>query len=71
MPTVKQVVGIAIATAVAIAGAGAVGISAVEHSATQGPANRHAPPKTDFRLSDHQRFRTMPLGQEGIDLPLR
>ena len=56
---------------VAIAGAGAVGISAVEHSATQVPASRHAPAKADFRLSDHQRFRSMLLGQEGIELPLR
>ena len=35
MPTVKQLAVIAIAIAAAIVGAGTVGISAIEHSATQ------------------------------------
>jgi hypothetical protein len=68
--TVKHLVGIAIATAVAIASAGAVGIGAVEHSATQVLTKRLAPPKAEFRLNDHQRLRKMLLGQEQI-VPLR
>ncbi len=71
MPTVKQLVGIAIAFVMAIVGAGAFGISAVEHSATQVPTHRFTPSKADFRLSDHQRFRKMLLGPEGAGLPLR
>lgn len=71
MPTVKQLVGIAIAIAVAIVGAGAVGIIAIEHSATQVPTNRFTPSKADFQLNDHQRLRKMLLSQEGIELPLR
>jgi Zn-dependent alcohol dehydrogenase len=71
MPTVKQLVGLAIAITVAIVGAGAVGIAAVEHSATQGRTNRATPAKADFRLNDHQRLRKMLLGQKGIELPLR
>jgi hypothetical protein len=67
---VRHLVGIAIATAVAIVSAGAVGISAVEHSATQAPAKRFTP-KAEFRLNDHQRLRKMLLGQEPIQLPLR
>jgi hypothetical protein len=71
MPTVKRLVGIAIAIATAIVGAGAFGISAIEHSATQVPTNRFTPSKADFRLDDHQRLRKMLLGREGIGLPLR
>ena len=77
MPTVKQLVVIAIAIAAAIVGAGTVGISAIEHSATQEhsarqvPANRFTPSKADFRLNDHQRLREILLGQEHIELPLR
>jgi hypothetical protein len=71
MPTVKQWVGVAIAIAVAIVGATAVGIAAIEHSATQIPTNRVTPAKADFRLNDHQRLRKMLLGQESIKLPLR
>jgi hypothetical protein len=71
MPTVKQLGVIAIAIAAAIVGAGAVGISAIEHSATQVPANRFTPSKADFRLNDHQRLRKILLGQEHIELPLR
>ena len=71
MPTVKQLVGIAIVIAAAIVGAGVVGISAIEHSATQVPTNRFTPSKADFGLNDHQRLRKMLLGQEGIELPLR
>ena len=76
MPTVKQLVVIAIAIAAAIVGAGAVGISAIEHSATrnsatQVPANRFTPSKADFRLNDHQRLRNILLGQGHIELPLR
>ena len=71
MPTVKQLVTIAIAIAAAIVGAGTVGIGAIEHSATQVPANRFTPSKADFRLSDHQRLRKILLGQEHIELPLR
>jgi hypothetical protein len=71
MPTVKRLVGIAIAIAVAIVGAGAFGIGAIEHSATQVPANRFTPSKADFRLDDHQRLRKMLFGQEGIELPPR
>jgi hypothetical protein len=68
---VRHLVGIAIATAVAIVSAGAVGISAVEHSATQAPAKRFTPSKAEFRLNDHQRLRKMLLGQELIQLPLK
>ena len=73
MPTVKQLVIIAIAIAAAIVGAGTVGIGAIEQvdSATQVPANRFTPSKADFRLSDHQRLRKILLGQEHIELPLR
>jgi hypothetical protein len=71
MPTVKQLVVIAIAIAAAIVGAGTVGISAIEHSATQVPANRFTPSKADFRLNDPQRLRKILLGQEHIELPLR
>ena len=58
MPTVKQLLGIAVAIAMGIVGAGAFGISAVEHSATQVRTNRFTPLKADFRLNDHQRLRT-------------
>ncbi len=71
MPTVKRLVGIAIAIAIAFVGASACGISAVEHSATQVPANRFTPSKADFWLDDHQQLRKILLGQEGIELPLR
>jgi hypothetical protein len=77
MPTVKQLVVIAIAIAAAIVGAGTVGISAIEHSATQEhsarqvPANRFTPSKADFRLNDHQRLRKILLGQEHVGMPLR
>ena len=71
MPTVKQLVVIAIAIAAAIVGAGAVGIGAIEHSATQVPTNRFTPSKADFRLNDHQRLRKILLGQEHVGLPLR
>ena len=71
MPTVKQLVIIAIAIAAAIVGAGTVGIGAIEHSATQVPANRFTPSKADFRLNDHQRLRKILLGQEHVGLPLR
>lgn len=71
MPTVKQLVGIAIAVLTAIAGASAFGISAVEHSATQAAINRFTPSKADFRLNDHQRLKKMLLRQEGIELPPR
>jgi hypothetical protein len=63
---VRHLVGIAIATAVAIVSAGAVGISAVEHSATQVLTKRLTPSKAEFRLSDHQQLRKMLLGQEHI-----
>ena len=66
--TVKHLVGIAIATAVAIASAGAVGIGAVEHSATQVLTKRLTPSKAEFRLNDHQQLRKMLLGQEHIVL---
>jgi uncharacterized protein (DUF697 family) len=68
--TVKHLVGIAIAAVVAIASAGAVGIGAVEHSATQVLTKRLTPSKAEFRLNDHQRLRKMLLGQEQI-VPLR
>ena len=71
MPTVKQLVGIAIAILTAIVGASAFGISAVERSATQVATNRPTPAKADFRLNDHQRLKKMLLGQEGIELPPR
>jgi hypothetical protein len=71
MPTVKHLVGIAIAIAMPIVGASAFGIGAVEHSATQAPANRFTPSKADFRLDDHQRLRKMLLGREGVELALR
>jgi hypothetical protein len=63
---VRHLVGIAIATVVAIVSAGAVGISAVEHSATQVLTKRLTPSKAEFRLNDHQRLRKMLLGQEHI-----
>jgi hypothetical protein len=56
---------------VAIVSAGAVGISAVEHSATQVLTKRLTPSKAEFRLNDHQRLRKILLGQEHIELPLR
>ena len=71
MPTVKQVLGIATAIALGIMGAGAVGISAIDNSATQVPTNRFTPSKAEFRLNDHQRLRKMLLGQELFELPLR
>ena len=71
MPTLRQLVGIAIAIAMAIVGSGAFGISAIEHSATQVATNRFTPSKADFRLDDHLRLRKVLLGQEGIELPLR
>jgi len=63
---VRHLVGIAIATAVAIVSAGAVGITAVEHSATQVLPKRLTHSKAEFQLSDHQRLRKMLLGQEHI-----
>ena len=77
MPTVKQLVVIASAIAAAIVGAGTVGISAIEHSATQEysvtqvPANHFTPSKAGFRLNDHLRLRKILLGQEHIELPPR
>ena len=71
MPTVKQLIGIAIAIAMGIAGAGAFGISAAEHSATQVSTKRLTPSKADFRLNDHQRLRSMLLGHQGPELPPR
>ena len=71
MPTVKQVLGIVTAIALGIVGAGAVGVSAIDNSATQAPINRFKPSKAEFRLNDHQRLRKMLLGQEPIELPLR
>jgi hypothetical protein len=71
LPTVKQLVAIAIAIAMAIVGASAFGISAADHSATQVRASRITPAKADFRLDGHQRLRTMLLGRERIELPLR
>ena len=71
MPTVKQVLGIVTAIALGIIGAGAVGISAIDNSATQAPTNRFTPSKAEFRLSDHQQLRKMLLGREPIELPLR
>ena len=72
MPTVKQLIGIAIAIAMGIVGAGAFGISAVERSGTQVPTKHVTPPsKADFGLNDHQRLRKMLLGQQGTELPLR
>jgi len=71
MPTVKQVLGIATAIALGIIGAGAVGISAIDNSATQAPTNRFTTSKAEFRLTDHQQLRKMLLGQEHIELPLR
>jgi hypothetical protein len=68
MPTVKPLVGIAIAIAMAFAGATALGISAVEHSPPRPPTNHHVKPsKADFRLNDHQRLRHL----LGIERPLR
>jgi hypothetical protein len=58
--TVKHLVVIAIAIAVALVGATAVGISAVEHSATN---IRVTPASADFRLKEHQQARRMFLGQ--------
>ena len=64
MPTVKPLVGIAIAVAMAFAGATALGISAVEHSAPRAPTNHYVKPsKADFRLENHQRLRHI-LGLE-------
>ncbi|HEY7665705.1 MAG TPA: hypothetical protein VH934_21515, partial [Xanthobacteraceae bacterium] len=69
MVTLKHAVAIAIAVAMAIAGASAFGISAVDYSARQ-PPKRYTPPKSEFRLSDHQRLKKILLGQDG-GLPLR
>jgi hypothetical protein len=70
--TVKQLVGIAIAIAMAFVSASAFGISAAEHSATQVPTNHFTTSKAaDFRLADHQRLRSILLGHDGIELPLR
>jgi hypothetical protein len=69
MRTVKQLIAIGFAITAAIVGAGAVGIGAVEHSATQFTNDRFPPSKADFRLNDHQRLRKMLLGQESINLP--
>jgi hypothetical protein len=52
-------------------GAGAVGIGAIDNSATQAPTKRLTPSKVDFRLNDHQQLRKMLLGREHIELPLR
>jgi hypothetical protein len=71
MPTVKQVLGIATAVALGIMGAGAVGVSAIDNSATQAPAKRFTPSKAEFQLNEHQQLRKMLLGQEPIQLPLR
>jgi hypothetical protein len=71
MPTVKQVLGIATAIALGIVGAGAVGIGAIDNSATQGPTKRLTPSKAEFRLNDHQQLRKMLLGREHIELRLR
>jgi hypothetical protein len=71
MRTVKLLVGIGIAIAAAIVGASAFGIYSVEHAARQVPANHFTPSKADFRLDDHQRLRSMLLGEEGIEPPLR
>lgn len=70
MVTLKHAVAIAIAVAMAIAGASAFGISAVDYSARQPPPKRYTPPKSEFRLSDHQRLKKILLGQDG-GLPLR
>jgi hypothetical protein len=61
--TVKHLVAIAIAIAVALVGATAVGISAVEHSATEVRTIRITPATADFRLNEHQQARRMFLGQ--------
>ena len=61
--TVKHLVAIAIAIAVALVGATAVGISAVEHSATEVRTIRITPAAADFRLNEHQQARRMLLGQ--------
>ena len=71
MPTVKQVVGIAIAIALGIVGASAVGVSAIEHSASRSPPNASCLQRLTSGLNDHQRLRKMLLGQEGIGPPLR
>ena len=57
MPTVKQLGVIAIAIALALVGATAVGISAIQHSATKVSTGRATPATADFRLNDHQRLR--------------
>ena len=57
--TVKHLVVIAIAIAVALVGATAVGISAVEHSATK---IRVTPATDDLRINEHQQARRMFLG---------
>ena len=75
MPTVKQLAVIAIAIAAAVGRA--VGISAIEHSATQEHsvtqvlANRFTPSKADFRLNDPQRLRKCAWAKDAIELPLR
>ena len=65
MPTVKQLGAIAIAIALSLVGATAVGISAIEHSATRVSTIRAAPATADFRLNDHQRLRRI------LDMPLK
>jgi hypothetical protein len=65
MPTVKQLGAIAFAIAGALVGATAVGISAVEHSATKVRTISVTPATADLRLNDHQRLRKM------LDLPLK
>ena len=65
MPTVRRLLVIAIAIAAAILGATALGISAVEHSATPAPTKRFMPSKAEFRLNDHQRLKEMLLDPIG------
>jgi hypothetical protein len=55
MPTVKQLGAIAIAIALALVGATAVGISAIEHSATKVSTSRATPATADFRLNEAQK----------------
>ena len=75
MPTVKQLAVIAIAIAAAIVDAGTVGISAIEHSATQEHsvtqvlANRFTPSKADFRLNDPQRLRKSCWAKNTLSCP--
>ena len=76
MPTVKQLVVIAIAIAAAIVGAGTVGISAIEHMPRRNTAPRRSPPTASRlqRLSSGSMIISGsedPLGEEHIELPLR